>query len=96
MFYKKRIKDGKLVKFYYVSGKTPLHYNSSNKEISSYDTYYPGFLSKNDDGELVYISIPPFDIQELYVNSREVVGYKMHGTNYFYDNLDNGNYIPRT
>ena len=85
MIYKKRIKDNKLIEFYFITGKSTLHFNSSNREIIKYDTYYPGWLIKNEDGEFVFISQP--NIQELYVNSREVIGYKYYGTNYFYDDL---------
>ena len=86
MLYKKRIKDNKLIEFYFITGKSPLHLNISNKETNGYDTYYPGFLTKNEDGELIYVS-PPNYLQDLYVNSREVIGYKYHGTNYYYDDL---------
>jgi hypothetical protein len=86
MLYKKRIKDSKLIEFYFITGKSPLYLNISNKDASRYDTYYPGWLIKNEDGELVYISKP--NIQELYVNSKEVIGYKYYGTNYFYDDLE--------
>lgn len=85
MLYKKRIKDSKLIEFYFITGRSPLHLNSSNQDINNYETYYPGWLTKNEDGELVYI--PQSNIQELYINSREVIGYKLYGTNYFYDDL---------
>jgi len=85
MLYKKRIKDNKLIEFSFITGKSPLHFNSSNKELTEYHTYYPGFLTKNEEEELIYIS--QSSIQELYVNGKEVVGYKYYGTNYFYDDL---------
>jgi hypothetical protein len=77
MLYKKRIKDNQLIEFHY------LECDSNGK--SNHDSYYPGWLKKNASGELVYVGYISSEIKELYINSREVIGYKISNRNYYYD-----------